>query len=327
MAVGYTSAMARPLRIQFSGALYHVISRGNARGRIVLDEADREKRLDWLRRTVETYGWHLHAYAQMGNHEHLFLETPEANLAAGMQYLNGSYTSYFNRRHRRCGHLFQGRYRGHLIEEEGHYLEVSRYIHLNPVRARLVERPECWPWSSYPGYQAARRSLSWVSYDRVLAEFGKDAPTARRRYAAFVRAGIGDPPASPFADAVGGLLLGSAAFGERIRALLAGKPADRGLPQLAKLRPRPSLAAIVGAVASHFGCSVDSWAEGTRSDDASRAVAAYVARRRFGYGVREVAEALGYRSHGGVHNALLRVEGAPGLSASVKRICKRLVND
>ena len=117
--------MARPLRIEFAGGIYHVTSRGNARQDIVLDDADRDKRLDWLRRTVEIYGWRLLAFVLMRNHDHLFVETPEPNLSAGMQYLNGSFTSYFNRRHRRCGHLFQGRFKGHLIEERGYFLEGS----------------------------------------------------------------------------------------------------------------------------------------------------------------------------------------------------------
>jgi len=101
---------------------------------VVRDHADRQKRLDWLEWTVETYGWRLHAFVLMSNHEHLFLETPEANLSAGMQFLNGSYTGYFNRGHRRAGHLFQGRFKGHLIEEDGYFLEVSRYQALTPHR-------------------------------------------------------------------------------------------------------------------------------------------------------------------------------------------------
>ena len=156
--------MARPLRIEYPGAHYHVMSRGNERRPIVRDDADREKRLDWLRRTVETYGWRLHAFVLMNNHDHLFLETPQANLSAGMQYLNGSYTSYFNRRYRRAGHLFQGRYQAQLVEEEGYYLEVSRYIHLNPVRAGCVERAERYLWSSYPGYHNPRRAIAWTTY-------------------------------------------------------------------------------------------------------------------------------------------------------------------
>jgi len=120
------------------------MSRGNERRPIVRDDVDRRHRLEWLERAVVGYGWRLHAFVLMSNHDHLFVETPEANLSAGMQFLNGSYTSYFNWRHRRAGHLFQGRFKAQLVEEEGHYTEVSRYIHLNPVRAGLVDRPERW---------------------------------------------------------------------------------------------------------------------------------------------------------------------------------------
>lgn len=153
---------------------------GNARRDIVLDDAEREKRLDWLRRTVETYGWRLHAFALMTHHEHLFFQTSEPNLSAAMQYLNGSYTSYFNRCHRHCGHLFQGRFQGHLIAEDGYFLEVSRDIHLNPVRAKMVARPEAYPWSSYHGHQRANRTIDWVTYDRVPGEFDVPVHLARR---------------------------------------------------------------------------------------------------------------------------------------------------
>jgi len=172
--------MSRPLRIEFSGALYHVMSRGNERGDIVRDDRDRQKRLDWLQRTVETCGWRLHAFVLMTNHDHLFVETPDPNLSAGMQYLNGSDTSYFNRRHSRAGHLFQGRFKGNLIEEDGYFLQVSRYLHLNPVRANLVARPEDYRWSSYRGYQRARQGIDWVCYDRVLGALAKDPTQARR---------------------------------------------------------------------------------------------------------------------------------------------------
>jgi len=143
--------MSRPLRIETLDGLYHVMSRGNERRRIVRDDADRWKRVEWLRRTVETYGWLIHAFVVMTNHDHLFVQTPDPNLSAGMQYYNGSYSSYFNRRHRRSGHLFQGRFKAHIVETEGHYLELSRYIHLNPVRAALAAKPEEWRWNSYGG--------------------------------------------------------------------------------------------------------------------------------------------------------------------------------
>ena len=320
--------MARPLRIQFAGALYHVISRGNEQIAIVRDDVDRYKRLDWLRRTVEIYGWRLYAFVLMTNHEHLFVETPEPNLSAGMQYLGGSYTSYFNWRHHRSGHLFQGRFKGYLVEERGYFQEVSRYIHLNPVRAGMVARPQDYPWSSYPGYARARQVVDWVSYDRVLGEFAPDLSAARRAYSGFVRAGVDDPPPSPFADAVERLLLGSAAFVTRMRRLLRDRPEDAAIPQLKQLRPRPALERIVGDVADHFGHVPDDWRQGRRVDDASRAVAAYLARRRFGYSSRQVAAALGYRGHGGVSSAVARIESAGDvIQRTADELARKITND
>lgn len=320
--------MSRSLRIEFAGALYHVMSRGNERTDIVFDDKDRQKRVDWLQRTVETFGWRLHAFVLMTNHDHLFVETPEPNLSAGMQYINGSYASYFNRRHSRTGHLFQGRFKGNLIEEDGYFLQVSRYLHLNPVRANMVRRPEEYRWSSYRGYQRARQAVDWVCYDRVLGALAKDQRQARRGYVRFVCDQIGKPTVSPFAKAVGGLLLGSTEFVDRMRHLLSNRPEDRQMPQLTKLRHRPLLPTIARVVAQHFGTEADNWQPESRHDDASRAVAAYLARRQFGYSAKETASALGYRSHGSVRNAILRVErGNNRLQRDVRKLKVALTND
>ena len=131
--------MPRRPRIEFEGAIYHVMARGNARQRIVRDDHDRERLLDDLRRTVLRCGWELLAFVFMENHLHLLLKTPRPNLARGMQQFLSSYAIWHGRRHRRVGHLFQGRYRAELIEDESYYWTVSRYIHLNPVRAGLVD--------------------------------------------------------------------------------------------------------------------------------------------------------------------------------------------
>ncbi len=317
--------MARPLRIQYPGAVYHVISRGNERKRIVRDDRDREKRLDWLRRAVETYGWQLHSFVLMDNHEHLFLETPLANLAAGMQYLNGSYTGYFNRRHRRAGHLFQGRYQGHLVEEEGYFLQISRYIHLNPVRAKMVGDPDEYRWSSFSGYVHSARQVPWICYEKVLGEFDQDAAGARRAYGQFVRAGMEDPPDSPFRNATGGLLLGSEHFVSRIKELIAVRSADREVPSLARLKNRPALAEIAQAVAQEFGGDAKRWAAGCRSDNGSRAAAAYLARVRFGYSAKDIATALNYRDGSAVTHAVKRVEaGGKTLGLVIARLEKQL---
>ena len=310
--------MARPLRIEYPGALYHVMSRGIERRVIVRDDHDRERRLDWLRRTVETYGWRLHAFALMPNHDHLFVETPDANLSTGMQFFNGSYVSYFNFRHKRAGHLFQGRFKAQLIEREGHYLEISRYIHLNPVRAKLVDRPQAYPWSSFPGYVRRTRAANWITYDHVLAEFGSEDASARRRYRQFVLAGIDPPLRSPFADAVHNIIVGSDDFVEKVKMMLADRQASAGLPALNRLRIRPSLEHIIAVVATCTKETRANWSSGRRCDDTGRALAAYVARARFGYSASAVARALGYAGPSAVTHVLKRLR--PSHAKTIRRI-------
>ena len=321
--------MARPLRIEYAGALYHVMSRCHGRRLIARDDVDRQARLDWLQRTVETYRWQLHAFVIMRHDEHLLLQTPEPNLSAGMQFLNGGYTASFNRRHRRAGRLLRGRFRSHLIEPAGPYLlAVSRYIHLHPVRAGVVSRPEQWRWSSYRGYQRSERALAWVTYERVLREFGRGPAQARQRYRQFVRAGSAQRLDSPFAAAVHGLVIGSGAFVSKIRPVLAGKASADSLSPPQRLSDRPSLDRIVSAVSAAFGAHPVSWVSRRRSDDPSRALAAYLARRRFGYPARQVADALGYSSHGGVAVAVRRFEAAgDNLHRKLRRLERTLTAD
>ncbi len=319
--------MARSLRIELAGGLYHVMCRGNERRAIFRDDDDRQRRLDWLERTVETYGWRLHAFVLLGNHDHFFLETPEPNLSAGMHLLNGSYTSYFNVRHKRVGHLLQGRFKAHLVEEDGYFTELSRYLHLNPVRATLARSPEDWKWSSYAGYRRARAALGWVTYERVLGEFGGLGVEARRRYCRFVEAGISDPPAAPWKNAFGGLLVGSESFAMRVRRLLGNRERDQELPQLEPLRARPALERIVTVVAARFGCKADEWASGRRSDAIGRAAAAYLARRRYGYSSTEIARVLGYRGPSSVGAAVARVEAAgKDVDATLAKLQDQLTN-
>jgi len=319
--------MARPLRVEYEGALYHVMSRGIERRDIVSDDRDRQRWLEWLQRTVETYDWQLHAFVLMDNHHHLFVGTPRANLSAGMQHFNGSYTSYFNRRHRRAGHLFQGRFKGQLVEDEGYFCELSRYLHLNPVRAKMVDRPEAHRWSSYPGYHRNDRTLSWMTYDSVLCEFCRSRREARKRYRQFVRDGMRDPPPVPWAEAAQGLIVGSSQFIKRIGKLLADRPEDQDIPALKQLRPRPQLEVILDVVADAMHEDRIAWCAGRRSETAGRAVAASIARRRFGYSATQVAAALGYKSHTSVSRALQRIESpSPKLARTIKRIERTLTN-
>src|SRR2546425_8379335 len=140
--------MARPLRIEYDGALYHVTSRGNDRKTIFEDDSDRELFLKTLAQVTKRFHWICYAYCLMNN---LVIETPDGNLSKGMRQLNGVYTQAFNRRHHRVGHLFQGRFKGILVQKESHYLEVCRYVGLNPVRAKAVKHTRGWPWRKHRG--------------------------------------------------------------------------------------------------------------------------------------------------------------------------------
>lgn len=186
--------MARPLRIEYPHAHYHVTCRGNDRRKIFSDDDDRLAFLERLRKSLEIYAVRLHAYVLMHNHFHLMVETPEANLSEFMRHFNVAYTSFFNRRHRRTGHLYQGRFKSVLFQPDAHLLALSRYVHMNPVRV-LRGRPsvpeqvrQLWlyRWSSLGGYVSARRRESWVHYDTVLAEVGE----SRQRYGRFVQDGL-----------------------------------------------------------------------------------------------------------------------------------------
>lgn len=185
--------MARPLRLEFRGALYHVTSRGDGQEAIYTDDTDRERCLDVLAGTVERFNWRVHAYCLMGNHYHLLVETPEANLAQGMRHLNGVYTQRFNRRHRRAGHVFQGRYKAILVQKDSYLLELSRYIVLNPLRARMVKRVPDWPWSSYRATAGLALAPNWLDTDWILSAFGQRKSHARARYRAFVAEGKNQP--------------------------------------------------------------------------------------------------------------------------------------
>ncbi|MDH5536850.1 MAG: transposase, partial [Betaproteobacteria bacterium] len=154
--------MARPLRLEFAGAMYHVTARGNERQRIYLDDEDRRIYRDLLGKEVEQQGWVCYAYCLMDNHYHLLIETPEPNLVTGMRRLNGVYTQAFNRRHRRVGHLFQGRYKAIVVDKDAYLRELCRYIVLNPVRAKAVKTAQRWPWSSYRATSGEEPPPSWL---------------------------------------------------------------------------------------------------------------------------------------------------------------------
>jgi REP element-mobilizing transposase RayT len=187
--------MARPLRIEYPGAVYHVMARGNHGQKIYRDDADRKLFLETLGEACHKTGWQIHAYVLMGNHYHLLLGTPEANLVVGMKWLQSTYTSRYNSRHAVSGHLFQGRYKAVLVEDKPNYLQVvSTYIHLNPARAHLIkigpQRLRSYGWSSYPAYVRPRAdAVPWLVRQRVLGSLGL-GPTEGNAYEAYLESRV-----------------------------------------------------------------------------------------------------------------------------------------
>lgn len=184
--------MSRPIRIEYAGALYHITSRGNERKAIFREESDFDIYLEVLSQVCERFNWVIHAYCLMTNHYHLLVETPDANLSKGMRQLNGVYTQKFNRKHRRVGHLYQGRYKSILVDKDSYLLELSRYIVLNPVRAKgMVDLPVEWPWSSYQDIIGLRTAPDWLANDALLRLFSTQKKKAIEQYKQFVHRGIG----------------------------------------------------------------------------------------------------------------------------------------
>ena len=237
--------MARPLRIEFEGALYHVMARGNARADIFLDDTDRQAFVDNLGRVCARYGWRVWAWCQMTNHYHLLVETIRPTLSKGMREINGVYTQGFNRRHGRVGHVLQGRYKAVLVEKDAHLLELSRYVVLNPVQAGMTDGAGDWPWSSYRAVMGKSAAPDWLAVDETLESFHAKRGPARRAFARFVAEGINAD--DPFDQMPRPGFLGSESFLETILDKLDKQSISTEVPK--KLRPARSLEQIARASA------------------------------------------------------------------------------
>ncbi len=269
--------MARPLRLEYPGAVYHITSRGNAKEDIFFDEVDREVFLKVLGTTVIHQGWALHAYCLMGNHYHLLVETPAPNLSRGMRQLNGLYTQRFNRRHERVGHVLQGRFKAILVERETYLLELVRYISLNPVRAGMASLPEHWRWSSHRAYAGLEPTPRWLCTASIGERFGEDRREATVRYRDFVAAGIG--LAAPWSALRGQVLLGTEPFVKGMRARLTDGRLSREVPRAERFASRPTLPTLLPADAV--------------VDRARRDAAIADAYTTHGYTLAEIARHLG----------------------------------
>jgi putative transposase len=270
--------VARPLRIEFPGALYHVTSRGNARQSVFLSDEDRRRFLELLGMVVDRFHWNCHAYCLMDNHYHLMIETPEGNLSRGMRQLNGIYTQKFNWSHQRTGHVFQGRFKAILVEKDSYLLELSRYVVLNPVRAKIVENPEDWPWSSFCATIGRASPPSWLSTEWLLGCFSRRKIQAQKLFHAFALAGKSRE--SPWKELRGQIFMGDRDF--LTEKLKVGFPDDIPLaevPRAQRMAPQPSLAELFSHQAA------------MKTTDRDERI--YDARVTYGYRLREIGDFLG----------------------------------
>jgi len=269
--------MARPLRIEYPGAVYHITARGNAREPIFKDDEDRRGFLEILGKVVARYNWRCHAYCLMGNHYHLMIETPDGNLSAGMRQLNGLCTQTFNRRHGRVGHVLQGRFKAIVVDKDSYLLELSRYIVLNPVRAKMVTQPKGYPWSSYRATAGLSRAPQFLTRAWLLAQFGRNRHVAEQRYRRFVAEGINQP--SPWNKLTGQILLGPESFVKKLARRLRQTETLREIPRRQRLAARPNLETLFSG--------------GGFRDKTARDQAIHQAHREYGYTLSEIGRALG----------------------------------
>jgi REP element-mobilizing transposase RayT len=325
--------MARALRIQCPGGRYHVTARGNERREIFWDDTDRFHFLELLGELGRRFGARVHAYVLMDNHYHLLLETPEPNLSRAMQWCNVSYSVWFNLRHRRSGHLLQGRFGADIVQDDAGWQEVARYVHLNPIRvARLgldksarvaahagpIAAPSAelvaerlralreYQWSSYPGYAGYRQALSWV-WREPLARLCGGKTEGERRAALReytegpVRQGVVE---APWQRLVGGVVLGTAGFAERLRQRARGNPREQK-PLRAPTRAT-SWGQIVAALEQIKGESWDEFAE--RHGDWGRDAALWLGRCAGRLRLAELGKLVGNLDYAVVSKAIARFE-------------------
>jgi REP element-mobilizing transposase RayT len=323
--------MARPLRIEYAGAFYHVMHRGNAGGAIFSSERDREKLLEYFSKAAERYAIKIHTYCLMTNHYHLLIETPQPNLSQAVKWINVSYAAYFNRKRSRNGHLFQGRFKAVLVDAEGYLKNLSRYIHLNPVRAGMVAQCKDYPWSSYPGFGGYEKQPVWLETQWLLSLFGSDTSEAKKRYRDYVETVQNQEIENPSKDIVSGVILGGADFVNWVREEFLTKHADvKERPQLKSLKPRLAPEDLVAVVCNEFDCGREVILTKGKKRNIARDVAIYLSREMTGESGVALGRYFDCISGAGIavrHNHIAnRMESDRKLKRRVNRIRSKIIN-
>lgn len=293
--------MARPLRIEYPGAFYHITSRGNEGRKIYNSDKDKEKFLHYLLNAHQRFGILIHAYCLMDNHYHLLAETPLPNLSRSMQMINSNYTTYYNIKNKRFGHLFQGRYKAILVDKDSYAQVLSRYIHLNPVQSRITSTPDEYLWSSYHYYLHPKNRPEFLRIEFILGYFSNKKDNGQKAFKKFVEEGLSRKIANPFKEVVAGLILGSQDFVHKIKnKYLDTKKKSRDLPSLRKLKKKSiSPKSIAILIEKDYDLK----------EKDSLKITAYLLRKHSGYTLEEISRVLNSRmSAAAISQCCLRLE-------------------
>lgn len=291
--------MSRPQRIIYEDAYYHVMNRGAGRRKIFKDRMDREIFLQTLGEACHQFCIEIHAYCLMGNHYHLLVKTPQANLSRAMRHINGVYTQRYNRSNKTDGALFRGRYKAILVDSDAYLLHLSKYIHLNPISARIVDSLEEYEWSSYIAYIDKVKAPIWLMRDEVYGQL-----TGTEHKAACYQNFIGNKELDKklikfYSQHSASPILGDDSFIDSLRLV---KPSTE-VPRYSQAYKRPSISTVVTEVAMMFGEEVNSlitMKKGRVKLNTPRKMAMYIARKYGDYRLQELADAFGLQHYGGV---------------------------
>ncbi|WP_211233636.1 transposase [Zooshikella ganghwensis] len=314
--------MSRPLRIEFEGAWYHVMNRGTGRKTIFFTDEQRNYFLSLLGDVSFRFGAEIHAYCLMSNHYHLMIRTPEGNLQRIMRHINGVYTQYFNRTQKKDGALFRGRYKAIVVDADAYWIHLSRYIHLNPLDAKLVKQISQYRWSSYPAFIGKVKGPDWLIQTDILG--GRGTKNQRARYKAFVEAGVDNELKKFYSKKGLSLILGDKDFQSRV---LAGMEESIDVPDIRKHQSRKSITEIVAVVASYYQVPPNTLYEVVRGRNVShpgRAMAMFLAQEQGGHTLSAIASAFKLKSYASasssIRNLRQRLVGSKKLRKDLKQL-------
>ncbi len=314
--------MARPLRIEYEGAVYHVTGRGNERRKTYFSPVDYQKFLEYIKTAQDRFGIILHAYVLMTNHYHLIIETPEANLSKAMHHITSSYTMYVNKKRKRSGHLFQGRFKSIVVDKDSYLLALSRYIHLNPVRAKMIEKPQDYAYSSYPYYTTKKRN-DILTTDLILSLQSEKRKDAKKRYRVYVDSACGEEIENPTKNVYGGAILGRTPFIKEVLKKLKRETLQRkDISHRRQLMERHGMEEIIDMVAREYGITADDVLKNRVGE--ARKTAVYVIKKHTTVTNREIGEQFGGISYSAVSKVVERTEREMKENRSLMRRVNRL---